>query len=124
MLDCADELARKHAGATLFNTESKQPECALCHEIISTGDAELPWKVARVRTRHDWQRADFNHARHGTMACSDCHDKQDSKLAEDISMPRIEKCRECHAGSAGASNKIRSDCESCHRFHRAPRQPS
>lgn len=124
MLDCADKLARNHAGATLFNTESIQPECALCHEIITTGDAEMPWKIARVRSRHDWQKASFNHARHGTMNCSDCHDKQDSKLAGDISMPRIEKCRECHAGSAGASNKVSSDCESCHRFHRAPLQPA
>lgn len=120
-LDCADELARRHAAATLFRQTGEDLECAQCHEITETGDRNIPWKVAPVRIQRDWQpAASFGHAKHATMACSACHDKAGSATSADIAMPRIEKCRECHAGDDAVSGKLVSNCESCHRFHRRP----
>jgi len=120
-LDCADALALDHAGKTLFKQEGEL-ECALCHEITPTGKKDSPWKVATVRLRHDWQpKAHFDHAKHGTLACTECHDKADSKTSEEISFPEIGQCRECHTGSRAATGKIISQCETCHRFHRVTR---
>ncbi|MDP1526230.1 MAG: cytochrome c3 family protein [Rhodocyclaceae bacterium] len=116
---CADLLARQHAAATLFRETGENLECALCHEISQTVRVEDPWNVTPVRRKHDWQpKAVFNHAKHATSDCTVCHDKADSKISEDVSFPNIEKCRECHAGTAGSPRQIASSCKTCHRFHR------
>lgn len=116
-LNCANELAQKNAGATLFGDKL---ECGECHEIQPAEDKEAPWAVAKVHINRDWQpKATFVHAKHDTMNCTECHDKINSKTSAEVSMPRIEKCRECHVGDVDAKGKIRSDCDSCHRFHRS-----
>jgi predicted CXXCH cytochrome family protein len=118
-LTCADMLALKHAADTLFKITGKKLDCALCHDIVATDDTEAPWKVTPILLRHDWQpNAIFNHKKHATLDCTHCHDKLNSKLSEDISFPRIEMCRECHAGSVASSGKVAENCENCHRFHR------
>lgn len=118
-LECAEELARRLAASSSFRTTGKNLECALCHAIEETDDKDVPWKVAPVRVRHDWQaKAVFPHARHETIDCTDCHDKRESARSEDVSFPPLEKCRECHGGASPAAGKVRSNCESCHRFHR------
>jgi hypothetical protein len=115
--DCANELARKNAASTLFRQEH---ECGECHEIEATGDNEVPWKVKPLHLNRDWQPgATFTHSKHDTMKCTECHDKMNSKTSADIAMPTIQKCRECHVGNQAAKGKIRSSCDSCHRFHRA-----
>ena len=40
-----------------------------------------------------------------------------SKTSEDIAIPDINNCRECHSGQLPAKNKVTSTCESCHGFH-------
>lgn len=118
-LDCADMLARKHAASSLFRERGEKLQCPLCHQIVETESKEVPWKVVSPRINRDWQpSAIFTHAKHHSMSCADCHDKVNSQSSEDISLPRIEKCRECHAGFVGDAVKIKSNCESCHRFHR------
>lgn len=122
MLACANELADKNAAATLFRTRpvSKKDrlECGECHEIKPSGEKEVPWKVTPVRINRDWQPgAVFNHAKHETMKCTDCHDKLNSKLSADIAIPAITKCRECHSGNRPAKGMVTSGCDSCHRFH-------
>lgn len=122
LLDCAYERARRQAAATLFRTDGDNLECALCHEISSAPNADAPWKIMPVRIDHDWQpKAEFSHARHGTLDCADCHDKAGSESSGDISFPRIGKCRECHAGAGGGTGKVASPCATCHRFHRVAR---
>lgn len=124
-LDCAALLARDQAESTFFRTSGDNLDCALCHEINATQSPEVPWKVAPVRINRDWHaKAVFPHARHGTLECAECHDKADSKSSADISMPPIGKCRECHAGVKATANKLKTNCEDCHRFHRVPGQPS
>jgi hypothetical protein len=119
LLDCADDLARRNAEASLFRRTGKNLECGLCHEIAETGSAGLPWKVEKPRARQDWQpKARFPHDRHGTVACVDCHDKEGSRSSEDFSFPSIARCRECHAGDRPGPGKVASPCQACHRFHR------
>jgi len=115
-LNCADELARKKAAATLFRPDQ---ECGVCHEVKHSADAEVPWKITPLHINRDWQPgANFNHAKHDTMNCTDCHDKMNSKVSTEVSMPNIAKCRECHVGDHDVTGKIRSTCDSCHVFHK------
>jgi len=119
--DCANELARRNAAATLFR---KDLECGECHEITATSDQEVPWRVTPVRINRDWQPgATFVHAKHDTMKCTDCHDKTGSKVSADVAMPTIGKCRECHAGNHPAQGRVASGCDSCHQFHRSAAIP-
>jgi hypothetical protein len=118
--ECAEGLARKMAGATLFRNNV---ECGECHEIAPSGDDGAPWKMARVHINRDWQPgATFAHNKHNAMNCTACHDKTNSKTSADISMPDIEKCRECHVGEHAAQVKIKTNCDNCHRFHAGKKQ--
>lgn len=124
-LDCVESLALQHAASTLFRETGEKLQCALCHELTKTDSKDVPWKLVPLRINRDWQpKAVFGHAKHDTVACTKCHDKTNSRSSGDISFPRIEKCRECHAGSKGAGAKIKSSCQSCHRFHRIDHEPS
>ncbi len=115
VVKCANELARRNAGSSLFSTDY---ECGECHEITSSGDDKTPWKMARVNINRDWQPgAIFAHNKHNTMECTTCHDKLESDNSADIAMPTIEKCRTCHGDKHEKKGKIISHCDSCHRFH-------
>lgn len=114
-VDCINNLARKTA-ATFFK---ENLECGQCHEIEPSGDNDVPWKVVQLHLNRDYQPgAVFSHSRHDTIDCTDCHDKTNSRLTSDVAMPTIGKCRECHAGDRDSKGKIRSACDSCHRFHK------
>lgn len=119
LLGCANVLAQKYAAATLFNENGEDLECGLCHEIEpNKGDNQIPWKITLLQIIRDWQPgAVFAHSKHDTVDCTECHDKVNSKSSSDISLPNIEKCRECHGGNRPGKGKIRSTCDSCHRFH-------
>lgn len=117
-LDCADRLARKNAAATLFRESGEALECVMCHEIAPTGDNDVPWKVEALHINRDYHPgAVFPHSRHDTINCTECHDKTNSKTSAEIAMPAIEKCRECHVGDRYVKGKVKSVCDSCHRFH-------
>jgi len=91
--------------------------CAICHAVQMKGPDLSNWDVAPVRIAQQWYpKARFNHARHKTMACVDCHPASRSESSEDVLVEGIQTCRECHAGP-GAKNKLESTCISCHGFH-------
>ena len=127
LMDCAGLLARENAEKSLFNLKAIQTDeqgCGECHEIAPSGDKEVPWKVTPLKINRDWQpAATFNHARHLTTACTECHDKINSKTSADIAMPGIKKCRTCHAGNQPERDKVISPCASCHKFHRMEKKP-
>ena len=119
VLACADMLALEYARDNLFKQDGYDLECRLCHDVIETGHKEVPWKITPPQINRDWQpRAHFSHARHGTMACADCHDKASSETSGDYSFPEIGQCRDCHTDKTGDLIRVRSSCETCHRFHR------
>ncbi|MFA6178882.1 MAG: cytochrome c3 family protein [Candidatus Methylopumilus sp.] len=111
------------AAISLFEKTS----CKVCHEISrvsepgrqGTSGRDLPqWKVAPLTPRHPWlTQSQFNHAKHRIADCTDCHAANKSKKAEEVLMPAIKVCRDCHTGSTPESNKLVSDCGLCHGFH-------
>lgn len=114
-LSCAGKLARENAAASLFVSDAG---CGECHELVATGDLDVPWKVAPLNINRNWfSKSVFPHARHGTVECTGCHDKMNSKKSADVSVPDIAKCRECHAGEHPAKGKISTTCQACHKFH-------
>lgn len=93
--------------------------CAICHEVeqVDSVGRDSPWQVLPVRLAHVWMpKSWFDHSSHRTMACGDCHEAQASSSAEDVLMPDIASCRQCHGGG-DARNKLASDCVDCHVFH-------
>jgi predicted CXXCH cytochrome family protein len=93
--------------------------CAICHTVQMQGPELSTWDIAPVRIAQAWYpKAYFDHSKHKTMACTDCHDAARSESSEDVLVKGIQTCRECHA-SPGTENKIASTCISCHGFHTA-----
>lgn len=120
--------ARAEAAAReLFEKRS----CVICHEVTPTTEPGMPgtpgqdlpqWKITPIQHKHPWMtQSVFNHATHSTEACTDCHKADTSRKATDVLMPGIGVCRDCHAGSKPAANKITSDCGLCHGFHQPAR---
>ncbi len=97
--------------------------CIVCHEVtkaVIQGESgrEIAWGVVPVRLASTWMpKARFDHLKHRTNKCADCHDVEKSHASSDIAIPTIAKCRDCHAGSKPAADKVVSTCVSCHGFH-------
>jgi len=119
-----DDKAQAAAAATeLFEKTS----CIVCHDVKRIGSPgkegtsgrDLPqWSIAPVVAQHAWMpKANFNHAAHSVSSCTTCHAAKKSKSADDILMPTIKVCKDCHAGSAPPAQRVKSDCGLCHNFH-------
>lgn len=123
-LACSEQLARRQAGDSVFQTTGGALQCALCHEINTSDEGRLPWQIVPVKPyRGNVPRTVFNHEKHRATACTTCHDKQSSERATDLNMPGIAKCRECHSAGTtvteGGGRRL-DECQLCHRFHRSP----
>jgi hypothetical protein len=62
-------------------------------------------------------KARFDHVKHRTNKCADCHSVEKSRSSADIAIPAIVDCRACHAGNKPAPGKVVSTCIACHGFH-------
>jgi FHA domain len=98
--------------------------CTNCHEVSKVDDnAEMPWWVLPVRlTESFFPHARFSHAAHETevTSCSTCHAATESESANDLLMPDIDTCRDCHGSAFERRNdasQTPSTCIMCHNFH-------
>ena len=62
-------------------------------------------------------KARFDHEKHRTNKCDDCHSVEKSNSSADIAIPAIETAATCHAGTEPVANKVESTCVACHGFH-------
>jgi predicted CXXCH cytochrome family protein len=93
--------------------------CTNCHKVTPPRDAADTWHVAPVRVSGVWYAgARFTHARHTTVDCDRCHDARKSEQANDLLIPGIANCRECHGG-ARAKDKVPTTCIACHDYHQS-----
>ena len=95
-------------------------------------DAPLPFTVGPVRLVEDFHlAARFDHDGHnvliapgeeralsGEAACLHCHEADVSTRAEDVMMPAIDNCTECHDGPSRTAN-VPLGCVDCHEYHPA-----
>ena len=112
-LSWARDKARR-VGESLFTGTA----CSTCHQVRPGREVGDPWQVAPVRVAGEWfANARFTHRSHTTMACADCHAAAASEDSQDVLIPDISNCRQCHAGEAGADNRLGSGCTACHGYH-------
>lgn len=106
----------REATRTLFTGKA----CVTCHTVNPPPAGENVWRVAPVRVSGIWYtKAHFTHAKHQTQACVDCHEgAQKSEASNDLLIPGIENCRECHGG-AHAREQVATTCIACHAYHRS-----
>jgi len=91
--------------------------CATCHQVERNLKQPEKWLVKPVQLNKKWLAASqFPHARHSQSECADCHAAAQSTQAEDILIPDIAVCQECHKGQQ-ATQGLRSGCISCHSYH-------
>ena len=91
--------------------------CTTCH-IVSRENIQPPsWTLAPVKIADRWlPKGLFPHIKHRTTPCATCHAATASEKSEDVLLPGIESCMECHGGP-DVHNQLASQCVDCHKFH-------
>jgi hypothetical protein len=89
--------------------------CRECHRYDLQNNRTVPKTIEPPHVPEIWlQRALFNHTAHRALKCTQCHEMAEtSDKSDDVLIPGIKTCVECHAPGKGA----RFDCTECHRYH-------
>jgi ribosomal protein L40E len=144
-------VAADHA---IFGLEAKG-YCRKCHHLqIRDGQWHVPllnpeFGVAEENSTREmmpsrwFAHGEFNHQKHLTVACADCHDAAASTQTSDILLPGIADCRKCHGtnpsrigppaigpttigpttiGTTTTARGAAADCVLCHDYH-GPSKP-
>jgi len=89
------------------------PGCAYCHEVKKSS-ARAPEITKPIQTERWLAQAKFNHTKHASVACAQCHDAVRSKDTADILLPAKEACVTCHSPRGGVADT----CAECHTYHK------
>jgi hypothetical protein len=96
--------------------------CSECHTYQDHAGS-VPTRVEATALRPIWfDHAVFNHTAHRAVECTACHEgAEKSTDREDVLLPGIANCQQCHQAGAGGA---RSNCTECHHYHHGddPRQ--
>jgi hypothetical protein len=99
-------------GTVSGSAPASYPGCAYCHEV-KTGAHGRPL-VTKPEMPERWlHRGRFDHSKHATMKCVDCHAATLSKETADVLLPLRQSCATCHSKEGGVANS----CVTCHSFH-------
>jgi hypothetical protein len=93
----------------------KDDGCQKCHTFDDTKKPAtgLP-EVAAPKIPARWlPHSKFDHAPHRPVACGECHKAATSSKTDDVLLPTLETCKDCHQARGGA----RTGCVECHRYH-------
>ncbi len=92
--------------------------CNLCHKVERDPSSAEGWVIPEVNTTQSrWlPKGDFDHESHRGTSCESCHDAGESSRSEDVLLPKIAVCRECHGGQH-SENLLQSSCIECHDYH-------
>ena len=89
------------------------PGCAYCHEVKSS-----PSRVAEVTkpalTERWLVHSRFEHGKHSSIACTQCHAATQSHDTADVLLPVKANCVDCHSPRGGAPDS----CVTCHTYHK------
>ena len=97
------------------STRASFPGCAFCHEVKAR--TNLAPEITKPVLVDRWMpQAKFNHAKHVSMACAECHRAAQSHETADVLMPVRANCVTCHS----PQGKVASDCITCHSYHAPP----
>ncbi|WP_379554341.1 cytochrome c3 family protein [Qipengyuania sp. DGS5-3] len=94
---------------------SKDGVCGECHMPTTTNGRP---DVVPVNLRPFYfQTGRFNHQAHEQETCVSCHAAETSKSANDLLLPKLDSCRECHQGEQAVEAEVPSSCAMCHSYH-------
>lgn len=111
--------------AVFFTTDPYKPQrqapaavranfagCAFCHEVkTAAGGAPVVTKPILIDR---WMpQTQFNHAKHASVKCDECHQARQSHETSDVLMPVKANCVTCHS----PQGKVMSECITCHTYH-------
>jgi hypothetical protein len=105
--------AQRNANAA---TKAQFAGCAYCHEVKMPPNS-VPVIVPPVLVDRWMPQARFNHAKHTSVKCDDCHHTSQSRKTSDALMPEKADCVKCHSPK---TQKVASDCITCHSYHAPP----
>lgn len=89
--------------------------CAFCHEVKPAANA-APIVTKPILVDRWMPQARFNHAKHASVKCDDCHRATQSRDTSDILMPAKANCVSCHS----PQGKVVAQCVTCHAYHAPP----
>jgi hypothetical protein len=105
----------------------KNNACQKCH--VTGGDTSaIGFQIVSPNIPPRWlAHSRFDHGRHRDVACLECHHTEsdakslESTSVEDILMPKLEVCQNCHGATRSLPTKRygRSNCVECHQYHHA-----
>jgi hypothetical protein len=121
------DLLVEKADHILFQSSSS---CRYCHDVEV---ADGTWQIAPTKIPKRWfAHSRFSHFSHrlnpkrpagqgplgGQENCTVCHEFAGrSSKTDDVLMPSLRKCRECHDQAATSAERARTDCVACHIYH-------
>jgi predicted CXXCH cytochrome family protein len=94
--------------------------CRYCHIAKRENKERLALaEYERTNIPVSWfPYAQFSHAKHGLMACNECHDTaRTSSRTRDVLMPSKQICGQCHSSERRSRGYARADCLECHHYH-------
>jgi len=89
--------------------------CAFCHEVKPVPNT-APAITKPVLIDRWMVRSDFDHAKHVSVKCDDCHHAMQSRDTSDVLMPTKANCVTCHS----PKGKVVAECITCHTYHAPP----
>ncbi|WP_128891012.1 cytochrome c3 family protein [Erythrobacter sp. HKB08] len=92
--------------------------CGECHIPTSTGGRAdvMPVNLRDNYFMHGW----FDHEAHKQEDCTSCHAADTSSTSQDLLLPKISGCRDCHEGEYATKAEVPSSCAMCHAYHPRP----
>ncbi|MEH6714472.1 cytochrome c3 family protein [Parasphingorhabdus flavimaris] len=98
---------------------SRGGACFDCHGVTPpTARGRVDYGIKPVtQTDRYMEKGWFSHDAHNDEDCTSCHNATTSKAAEDLLLPGIKTCRECHGGEFQKSSDVPSSCAMCHDYH-------
>ncbi|HEY2614261.1 MAG TPA: cytochrome c3 family protein [Chthoniobacterales bacterium] len=89
--------------------------CAFCHEVKPAAN-RAPLITKPILVDRWMPQARFDHAKHASVKCDDCHHASQSRETSDVLMPGKASCVVCHS----PQGKVVSECITCHSYHAPP----
>ena len=91
--------------------------CKQCH-ILDNANEPLP-QIRKSSLTGRWlEHASFDHPAHRMMTCVACHSRTpDSRETEDILLPGIRTCQQCHQPEGASREAAEGRCFECHQYH-------
>jgi hypothetical protein len=99
-------------------TQANYVGCAYCHQVKDMPNA-MPVLTKPILVDRWMPQARFNHAKHTSLKCEECHHAKESERTTDVLMPKKADCAKCHSPNA-KPKVVASDCITCHTYHAPP----